>query len=342
MVLPCWDESDDGIPPPCTGEPVWYKVFNKRHPLINHSLAGYRFGNVGFPWMDEHRKTYMGMAMWSTLCTMLVTAFGCLALSTSERFVLTSYWAHVHLENTADQTEMQAFIGLRSMVILTQSVEGASTSETVVFADGTDYEGLPNGLIKDQVETCDGSAQNYALGAFITSFTLIFGLQGVMARMRFSADAPVQKVLGCLADSFGVVSLVATLLDFVFSCYSDMPASDGDWVVLQKALGPGWFSFLFCAFTGAFRAGMHWLTPVPGFGNDGHHGCHCGQWPLPQAVLDELNQSDYEAAYDPHGKGVLEIAHKHAHRPEARSVAHRLGDGKAAYGAVVASEEILR
>jgi hypothetical protein len=237
MVLPCWDESDDGIPPICTGEPSWWKIFNKRNALLNHSLLGYKFGNVGFPSMDDKRKTWMGAAMWCTLLTMAVTAFGCFALFTSEGIVMATYWAQLTLVNSADESIMQAYVGLRSMVLVTEG-GGALSSETVLFSDDDEgYSSLPNGLIKDQVETCDGSAKAYAFGAFVTSFTLIFGLQGTMARMRFSADAPIQKVLGCLADSFGVLSLVATLLDFYFSCYSDMPTADGDWVVAEKALG---------------------------------------------------------------------------------------------------------
>lgn len=334
MPLPCWDETDDGIPPPCTGNPSWWKIFNKKNKLLNHSLLGYKFGNVGFPHMDIKRKTWMGLAMWCTLLTMVVTAFGCFALSTSESVVRTTYWARLRLVNEADDSSMEAFIGLRSMLVVTQS--GATmTSETVLFNDDETYGGFPNGLIGEQVENCDGSARNYAIGAFITSFTLIFGLQGTIARMKFSADAPIQKVLGCLADSFGVFSLLATLLDFFFSCYSDMPSEDGKWVVAQKALGPGWFSFLFCALTGALRAIIHWLTPVPGFGADGHHGCHCGQWPLPKALLDDLkDEEDHEA--------ILEAAHQLAHRPEVRSVAARFGDGGVGYGSVAGAEEMIR
>ncbi len=77
---------------------------------------------------------------------------------------------------------------------------------------------------------------------------------------------------------------------------------------------------------------------MPGFGSDGHHGCHCGQWPLPQAVLDDLNDDHSHSHED-----ILEVAHQHAHRTEHRSAAMRLGgDGKAAYGAVDVAEEMVR
>jgi len=337
MVLPCWDETDDGVPPPCKGDPAIWKIFNPLHPITNHSILCYKFGNVGWPSMDQHRKFYMGLAMWSTLLTMLVTAYGCLALSTDNDIVLKTYWSHASIHDKNDGSGWQAFMGLRSAVFIHDTPEGDHEQYTVLYdSSGSNFpESFP--VIKEEVLDCQAMSTSYALGSFITCFTLIFGLQGVMARMRFSADANIQKTLGCFADSFGVLSLSYTLYCFWSSCYHDMPESNEAFTMLYW-LGPGWYCFLFCAFTGAFRAGMHWITPTPGMGDDGHHGCHCGQWPLPQAVLDKLNEHGHE--HD--GAEALSHLHDHVHHPETKTKRVGLTGGKAGYGAVPSSAEMTR
>ena len=70
-VLPCWDESDDGVLPCCVGPaPVpWWAVFNHDHAWLNHTAACYAWGNIGYRFCGERRKYVMGLVMWSTLLT---------------------------------------------------------------------------------------------------------------------------------------------------------------------------------------------------------------------------------------------------------------------------------
>lgn len=59
-VLPCYDETDDGIPPCCRGDdPTWWKLFNPKNPITNDNLVCIMFGNVGFKYFDHRRRDYM-------------------------------------------------------------------------------------------------------------------------------------------------------------------------------------------------------------------------------------------------------------------------------------------
>ena len=57
---------------------------------------------------------------------------------------------------------------------------------------------------------------------------MIFAMIGAMNRMRFSSDAPQQKILGCVTDTFGAISLGAALLTFETACYSSMSRDSFD------------------------------------------------------------------------------------------------------------------
>ena len=98
-MLPCWDESDDGVPPFCRGEikevscNTWWKVFNREHPLTNDNLFMYMFGNTGYPYFDRHRKCWMAVAMWSTFVSIFFTIAGCCALSEDLAVVKMVRWA---------------------------------------------------------------------------------------------------------------------------------------------------------------------------------------------------------------------------------------------------------
>ena len=111
---------------------LWWKIFNKRNALLNHSLLGYKFGNVGFPSMDD-AQDLMGAAMVH-VANDGRDGVGCFALFTSEGIVMATYWAQLTLVNSADESIMQAYVGLRSMVLVTEG-GGALSSETVLFSD---------------------------------------------------------------------------------------------------------------------------------------------------------------------------------------------------------------
>ena len=102
-VPPCYDEFDDGVPPPCRGEARWWKFFNPAHPVTNQNPFCHILGNVGFDYFSRERKKFMGAAMYSTLLSMGFTAFGCFALSTNPSIVKTTHWTFVSVRNTTSQ-----------------------------------------------------------------------------------------------------------------------------------------------------------------------------------------------------------------------------------------------
>ena len=85
--LPCFDESDDGVPPICQGEAKWWKLFNHAHPLTNKNVACAIWSNIGFKYFDWWRHRFMALSFLATLVSIAFTIFGCLALSTDRNLV---------------------------------------------------------------------------------------------------------------------------------------------------------------------------------------------------------------------------------------------------------------
>ena len=104
---------------------------------------------------------------------------------------------------------------------------------------------------------------------------------GTINRMRFSADANVQKFLGLITDTFGAFAMTFTLCVFYVDCYADIPKNVPDGLDVTYAWGPGWcvdasrcarrgrpnrYCYIWCAVAGAIRMVAHWVTPLPGHG----------------------------------------------------------------------------
>lgn len=82
-------ENDDGVPPFCR---------NKNCPLdhrhwLNHWWVTEKLGRVGLAYFDQHRKVYFGFASLATILAMVITTYGCFALSTDPLIVQRTYWA---------------------------------------------------------------------------------------------------------------------------------------------------------------------------------------------------------------------------------------------------------
>ena len=222
----------------------------------------------------------MGLAMWSTLFAMFVTAVGALSLSTDKDIVRSTYWVYVEATNSTERTRY--FLGLRSIVY----VQGGDVRSERLDTDlivGT----LPGNKREDPMrqallKSCADSAQASALGALLSCVTFIFALIGTMNRMRFSSDANVQKALGLITDTWGAFCLCFTLFNFYFDCYDDLPSSVEDFQI-KKRWGPAWYCYLFCALSGIIRAWAHWVTPTP------DHGVGCCTFRLPHAIMALLD-----------------------------------------------------
>ena len=128
--LPCWDETDNGIPDVC----LEYTAcpFNPDNKCTNDNFVCHVFGNIGFPYFDRTRKVFMGIAMWSTLSAMFITAFGALSLSTNPDVVRASYWALLEATNSTDGEVTTYYLGLRSIVTV---YEGGEVSRDTLEID---------------------------------------------------------------------------------------------------------------------------------------------------------------------------------------------------------------
>ena len=121
----CWDETDDGVPPFCRtmagheDEPVqWWKVFNGDNGCTNRSTACWLFGTIGFKVLDKRRRVFMGIAMWTTLISMLFTFVGALAYSTNHNLLYTVRWFEYSIVNTTNpDASIVAYMGLRSIMV---------------------------------------------------------------------------------------------------------------------------------------------------------------------------------------------------------------------------------
>ena len=107
------------------------------------------------------------------------------------------------------------------------------------------------------------SAVGLQFGAFLSCVSLIFALLGTMNRMRYSADAPVQKLLGCVTDTWGAGSLMFSLVGFGQTCFGDIEhMNDHESMTLYDIeLGPGIMLYGVCAFAGAVRCPPPSRTP---------------------------------------------------------------------------------
>ena len=300
-VPPCWDESDNGIPDLCLEHE--YCPFHPHNPYTNDNCVCHVFGNLGLTHCDRHRRYFMGFAMLSTLSAMFITAYGALSLSSNPSVVRMAYWVRMEARWDAVSINGSKIRGSANPAALDLG-GGNATTDLAYFGDGaraflglcaivTVHDGEMTrdnwdhnymlGVIErkgqespvqrlqdDVLDGCRASMEGIQIGALLGCVTLVFGLVGTINRMRFSADANVQKGLGLVTDTWGALALSYAVLQFVHECYWVLPREHRDGPVkydLDYALGPAFFCYVFCALSGIVRAVAHWLTPTPGNGS---------------------------------------------------------------------------
>lgn len=109
---------------------------------------------------------------------------------------------------------------------------------------------------------------------------MILALNGCLTRIKKVADTNLQKVLGFLPDTFGIISLGSALLNFglgyvfgkisaasphrvrIARCYGGMPSVVYNQDVTYWA-GPGYIAYCCCLVAAFIRCLMHYMTPVP-------------------------------------------------------------------------------
>lgn len=218
--------------------------------------------------------------MWSTLFSIAFTIAGCFAISTIPSIVINVHWAKVKLTEKATGDHSLVFVGLESIVYVSGpcDVYGCTTRS---FPYEKTKHTWPNMFIDTGMDGCRAAAAGTAFGAYTTCATLLFALMGTMNRMRFSADANIQKALGMITDMCGFISLLLTLIEFGGRCIRDIPTDYGGYTAVVE-VGPGYLCYYICLFGALMRAVFHWLTPVP------HRGSGCTP-KLPEALVKVLD-----------------------------------------------------
>ena len=204
---------------------------------------------MGFKVCDARRKQYMGTALGVTVLAIAVTVFGCFALSSDPEIIRWTAWGTAWYRNETTMTATKFYIGLVDFVVTecedTSGDEGwkfsCETIQNTPWANldaDSDLYGFPWSSVK----ACQAQAEGNQFGAFSTAATLLFALNGCLTRIRKVADtnfqvgftqvpSPVtstntavlcfsllQKILGCLPDTFGVISLFLSLYNFGVGC----------------------------------------------------------------------------------------------------------------------------
>ena len=303
------------MPPPCrgTGRKIWCP-FNSAHPLFATSKFALLFMNIGFPYFDIQRRRFMSFAFIWTLVGFIIVLYGCLAVFNNEYIIRATYWSmgasYEGILPVKGFDYKTVFIGLRGYV-LSECYNTTDSFYTEIKLDGTpDYElstnfddfECDNAVYSwyDDVHDiawagdCPAACDKTVMTAITSWFPMIFAMIGALNRMRAASDAPQQKILGCITDSFGAVSLAFALTAFKTGCHETMERENVvlgvnpitlEGVTFERINwwrgGGYWVYWLFCFSGGVVRATLHWLTPCP--------GCGAGMmtWKLPE--LDDDN-----------------------------------------------------
>lgn len=222
----------------------------------------------------------MGTALALTVVAIVITGFGCFALSDDDSIIFYTTWGISYMKYTnADGVKVGqiAYLGLRKFLRY-ECLDTSSGSNWREWADCTEDNvwwsavecgsggTLYYGYRCDEVEHCSEAAQASQFGAFMTAATLVFAMLGCLTRIRKVADTNWQKVLGCIPDTLGVITQAQALWLFADGCYSTFPDENEEGHKITYLGGPGYWAYVFCWLAAIVRVTMHYMTPVPGGG----------------------------------------------------------------------------
>jgi len=298
LLLPCWDDDDKGVPPGCGSK---FCPLSQDNYILNNAVTWRHLGPIGFEHYDRRRKLYLGYASVLTVFTMLLTLWGCFALSTETRIVQRTYWAagsgSLTNTTTGHVTPFAVYVGLNSFVYTEcQFIPGYmnygndcqlhpinfnNINHEAATAKVVEYKAVSCGaspLPQSFCEACQSATGAIWFSAVTNCAGLILALLGAQTRMRLVADIPVQKLLGMGADTVGVFSLIVALAQFEHSCLNNLKSAILDsHITAGKAwLGPGFACYIACVFCGFTRAFLHYITPLPGMARPNATSCFKG------------------------------------------------------------------
>ena len=232
-----------------------------------------RFGAIGYIYCDARRKHFMGTALAFTVVAVVFATWGVMSLTTDLNMLRYTAWGTAYIKNTTDTTAMKYYLGLKTLVVdkCYDATGGKSRFWDCSLVIAMDWEDLTEEVAEEvgfrwaAMQQCKAQAVGIQLGAFSTTVTIIFALNGCLTRIRRQADSNFQKLLGCFPDMWGVTSLGASLVQFSVGCYFHMP-DEVHGAPVSYYIGPAFGSYAFVLVCGVLRCLLHWLTPVPGKG----------------------------------------------------------------------------
>jgi len=201
----------------------------------------------------------MGVATITTFMAIFITTYGCLSLAKDPNVVLLTYWVRASGFNSTKgsapvrlghESAFEVYIGLTSMV-QKRCTPGTGCFEYELdliewWKSEDSWRGSEDGMalcrsaaeLEVFCERCRDVAVDNISAAFFACATLLFALYGCINRMKYVSDCPVQKLLGCITDSWGAASLTFMLYQFHYECFWFLPTSHKGYE-LSYVRGPG-------------------------------------------------------------------------------------------------------
>lgn len=269
LQLCCCAEDDDNVPPCCKARVEWFCIFSHSHPCLNGERFRNCLGHVGFQYFERWRKLYLGLASWFSIFALVLTIYGCCALSSNNSVIRRTYWAGVNGANFNNDTSYSMYVGLTTFLYSNCSfvpgyyIYPSSCEQYSITYSTTE---CTSGGFAGACSSCSSVATSLWVAAVTNCIGLVLGTNGAQIRMKRIADVPVQKLLGMFADLIGAITLAISLFQFKYTChtalYSALVDAEND-AIASIWTGPGFICYAICAASALVRAIVHWLTPIP-------------------------------------------------------------------------------
>jgi len=300
---PCFWK-DDGVPK----VPVFSWVFDPKNKYLNDNKYMDWFGGLGLKYCDARRKDFMGVALAVTVVAIVVAVYGSLSLSNNNDTVYYTAWGTAWFKNHTNAAGEDGPHARKIALGLVKFTEfycpdayransnkwDCKSESATKWEDVDEKVALASGFPWAKVEECKAQAEGNQFGATSTTVTLIFALNGCLARIRRNADTNFQKLLGCLPDTFGCLSLFQALANFYIGCYVGMPRKVNG-LKAHYYVGPAYAAYSCVLIAAVLRCLLHWMTPVPGKGVE---TCCCDF----SEFVDEDFEDEDEDESSSHGK----------------------------------------
>lgn len=165
-------DDDKGVPPCCYC--TWCPLHQEC--ILNSWCLPVMIGSIGIRYFDKNRKLFFGLATVATLLAMVITTYGCFALSNNPAIVTKTYWTGGTVHNTTSNTDFTIYVGLRSVAYINCKFEpGYENYGSSCQTQGYDFtsEQCQQGVAKAACNDCEAAATKLWLTAVCSCLGLI-------------------------------------------------------------------------------------------------------------------------------------------------------------------------